>query len=285
VGKNHKIKYVYGTPECKWSGGRISYIKINNIKIIEKILYNILSYNMTPSFTFTNTAITKNDIKDSFCNDLLKIIDDTNSEIILCSDILFDYIKEKYPKIKICASVLKSTYQNIKDIDETDFINKLTDKYDRVVIRPEYAIINNGDLSKIKDISKIDLLINQNCAMNCDVANIEYRLIELFNRKKIKSDALNKFCMTSCPRDTGKTKELNTLSNELIYKCINNGITKLKLNGRHLDYESLLNTLLIYYFNEDINKDEIRKEANDFILSSVKNSPDLQSYYLMCNIK
>ena len=274
--KNETIKYAYGAPKCSWSGGRLSNINIRNIKLIESVLYKIKDYNVTPSFTFTNTNITKDLIKDDFCNTLLKIISESNSEVILVSDLLFEHIKDKYPNIKICASVLQSTFQNIKDKDEIEHINKLTDKYDRVVIRPEYAIIKNGDFKDIKDISKLELIVNQACAINCPCANEEYRLLEHLDRGLITKEEFTKKMAVMCPRDTGKTKELNCISEELVKKCIQAGITKLKLNGRHLSFNDVLIALDNYFFSEEIDKEEIKRKINDYILSSIKEQASIQ---------
>lgn len=177
---------------------------------------------------------------------------------------------------------MQSTYQNIKGINESEHINKLTDKYDRVVIRPEYAINNNGDFSAIKDISKIELIVNQACAMNCYCANEEYKLIELFNTGIITKELLKKEVEKLCPRDNGIIKEINSLPVELINKCINSGITKLKLNGRHLDFDNLLITLVNYFFNDTVTKEELEQKINNYIISSVKNNCDIQLYSLLC---
>lgn len=280
--KNEQINYVYGAPKCAWSGGRVSNITSQNVRFLEQIIYKIKSYNVTPSFTFTNTSITKELLNDSFCNALLKIISKSSSEIILVSDLLYEYIKDKYPNIKLCASVLKSTYQNIKNLDETEHINKLIDRFDRVVIRPEYAINNDGNFNKIKDISKIELIVNQACAMNCYCANKDYKLIELYDRKEISIDDFSKELKNLCPRDKGEIKEINSLPDSLTNKCINAGITKLKLNGRHLTFDNLLIALNNYFFSDDVDKEKLNEEINNYIISTIKNNADLQLYSLLC---
>ncbi len=280
--KNKSIKYVYGSPKCLWSGGRLSHITSKNIKFIEEIIYNIKKYNVTPSFTFTNTNLTKEMLDDKFCNELLRLINESNSEIILVSDLLYKHIKNKYPNIKLCASVLQSPYQIIKNKNESEHINKLTNKYDRVVIRPEYAINNNGDFSAIKDISKIELIVNQNCAMNCYCSNSDYKLIEMYDKGVISKQDFEKEYPKVCPRDNGIIKEINTLPNYLTNKCIEAGITKLKLNGRHLRFNDLLIALKMFFFSEEISENELQQKIDDYILSFVKNNADMQLYSLLC---
>ena len=280
---NETINYVYGSPKCCWSGGRLSNINIKSINFIEKIIYKIKDYNVIPSFTFTNTGITKELLKDEFCNILLKIISESNSEIILVSELLYEHIKNKYPNIKLCASVLKSTYQNIKDKDETQHINALIEKYDRVVIRPEYAIEKNGNFNGIKDISKIELIVNQACAMNCDCANEDYRLIELLDRGLITQEEYETKITKICPRDSGRVKETNIIPEVLINKCIKAGVTKLKINGRHLTFDELFIVLNNYFFSSNIDKNELKNKINNYILSTFKKNAGIQLQSLIYN--
>lgn len=279
--KNETIKYVYGAPRCNWSGGRPSNVGIKNLKLIERIIYKIKEYDVTPSFTFTNTGITKELLKDDFCNSLLKIIAESGSEVILVSDLLYEHVKNKYPNIRLCASVLQSTFQNIKGKNEAEHINKLTDKYDRVVIRPEYAIIKDGDFSEIKDVSKLELVVNQGCAMNCYCANDEYRLIEYLDKGLITHEEFQEKASKICPRDTGIIKETNLVPENLVNKCIQAGITKLKLNGRHVNFNNLITVLNNYFFSDKTNEKELKEKINDYIVSTTTEKASSQIHAIL----
>lgn len=276
------IDYVFGSPKCKWAGGRVSNIAISSPKFIEKTVKGIINYNITPAFTFTNTGLTKEDINDKLCNEILKIISDYNCEVIIVSDLLYDYIREKFPNIKICASILKSNHINIKDIDETDHINSLIDKYDRVVIRPEYAINHNFDFSGLKDTSNLEILVNQYCAFDCYNSHIDYRIQELFDKGLISLEKMSECTHKICPRENNIIKKTNELTDKEVQKCIDSGITKLKLQGRHYGYNTMLYELFAYYFDSKINRKETEEKIDKLMLEFMKNSAELQLYSLIC---
>jgi hypothetical protein len=281
LGENHSIKYAYGAPQCVWSGGRLSNCEIINVKFIEKILKYLVTHKIIPAFTFSNISLKKDDINDKFCNDLLKVISDYNGQIIVVSELLYNHIKENFPNIKLVASVINSTYLKVKDIDETNHINNLLNKYDRVVMRSEYALNNNFDFKNIKDISRIELLINQNCVQNCTNSEIHYKCSELFNRKLITNRNYEKAIKHICDLEKNLVVKTNSLNYEQVQKCIENGITNLKLQGRNFTFDGMLKALFIYYFNENINQIEIINKINDFILNKVKNSTKLQLFSLL----
>lgn len=270
LGKNHNIDYVYGAPACAWNGGRVTDYKIANLDFIEKELEKIASFYMTPTFTFNNSSITMDDLQDEYCNKLLKIISKTNSEVIIMSELLFKYIKDKYSNIKICASVIKSTYQDVKKIDETNYINSLTKKYDRVVIRPEYVIYNYNNLSAINDKSKIEILVNQHCARNCSKSMIDYKLIELHNKGIITREQLYNTSRKICPISRNNKVLTNCLNEKEIKCCLNAGISQFKLQGRNLASETVLSELMKYFFSENIDK----KLLLDILQNTVKSDYD-----------
>ena len=276
LGENHKIKYVYGSTRCKWAGGRFSRYDIKNLRFIEKILTKTIFYNTTPVFTFTNTSINEEDISDKFCNGLLKIISELNCQIILVSDLLYDHIKENFPNIKLVSSIIKSTYLKVKDKDETQHINDLTEKFDRVVIRPEFAMKKNFNFTDIKDISKLEILINQNCIFDCPASDAHYRLFELFDKQLINEKNFSEATIKLCPAYMNPNAARNSLNETQIEKLINAGITNLKLQGRNFHFNAVLIELFSYYFKNDINKSELEAEIDKIISSVTKKSHELQ---------
>lgn len=276
IGEKHQIKYVYGAPQCLWAGGRISKCRINNIKLIERIFENIKLFNSIPVLTFTNTSLKETDTNDKYCNELLRILSDFEGQVIIASDKLYTHIKTFFPKIKIVSSIIQSTYQKIKDINETEYINSLLDRYDRVVIRPEFVINKDYNFSDIKNISKLELLINQNCTANCPASDIHYRLIELFDKELITNEGMSRCLKKICPRQINTSTKTNSLSDIQISKCIKAGITNLKLQGRNFSFDGIEKELFKYYFKNNCNKKEIRKKIDEIVARKVKFSLELQ---------
>ena len=107
------ITAIHGSPDVLWNSGRIP--PPINKKDIERLLNTWEQMNIPIFFTFSNCTLVSEDLNDKLCNYLLDLIAERNNcGIILSSDILFDYIKSKYPKLKLIASILKSSIYNGK---------------------------------------------------------------------------------------------------------------------------------------------------------------------------
>jgi collagenase-like PrtC family protease len=81
------------------------------------------------------------------------------NEVIVNTDVLETYLRDKYPNFKYIASTTRCE----RDVDT---INKLCTNYDLVV--PDYRDNKNLNfLSNLKYKNKIELLIDAFCAPNC----------------------------------------------------------------------------------------------------------------------
>ncbi len=281
---NTTIEYAYGCPRCAWAGGRISNLKISSYSLLEKVLQRIVEYGTTPAFTFTNISLKKEQLDDKYCNDLLKIIEAIDAEVIVASEILYNHIRQTHPNIKICCSLLQTNYVDIKDKDEAEHINNLIDKYDRVVIRPEFVKYKSEDFSRIKDISKIEVLVNQHCAVNCESSIIDFKLMELFNKGILTLKQQSLASSKVCPRNTRKNAEGTELTHEEIQRCLDAGITNLKFQGRTYSFSAVLDDLCEYFFSPDVDRKELKMEIDKYMAETLQNSVDLQLYALISKI-
>ena len=146
------IKYIYGAPKVRWNGGRFilkSSCDNFTIKDIENEVKQVISHEITPLFTFSNTLLELEYLKDNKCNQILELINEYRAQVIVASELLRYYIQEKYPNIEIHASVIKTAFEEKRDVDYYDLI--LTGdlgKYGKEILkdymREEYKI----DLSK-----------------------------------------------------------------------------------------------------------------------------------------
>ena len=90
----------YGAPsDCIWGGGRTSFgdhDPLEALSLMEK-------YGISARLTFSNSLLTKKHLSDKKCNDLCRLFDagsKIRNGVIIYSDLLLDYIKEKYPNLK-----------------------------------------------------------------------------------------------------------------------------------------------------------------------------------------
>jgi hypothetical protein len=171
--QNNPLKYVYGTVRNKWSFNYDSYYKEEDKEFVNEILKILFDNNYISIINFSKTKIEKEELKDAYCNYLLDMINEYKGELIVGSDILYDYIKSKYPNIPLISSVnipIDKFQTNENPEKELELYNKLLAKYDKVVIRPEY----NKYLEEQKIPDKAERIIvipNNACKVNCQEYN------------------------------------------------------------------------------------------------------------------
>ncbi len=281
------IKYVYGTPLCAWAGGRKNLIQIKNLNQIDYYLKSLKTQNLTPTFTFNNINKIEEQLNDEFSNNLLDIAYQNDAHFIVASDVLYNHIKSRYPNAKMHCSIINPICKKIddKNFDETKFYNEMLDKYEVVVMRPEYTIENIDKLDKlISDISRVEILINQYCQYNCQYHKKHYILLNEYNvsQQKINQDSvqkltkgitnLDKFVMENCPkRNNAKYRDV-TITNEQVKQLVNIGIKKIKLQGRDHNFDELFNELYQYFFNTEITQEEIRNKIDLICAKIIQNN-------------
>lgn len=100
-----EIGSIYGSPaDCIWSGGRISYV--NNDP--DKVFSLMKKYNISARLTFSNSMIRQEHLSDLRCNELCRLLSEANGNgVIVHSDVLLEYLKEKYPNLYFVSSTTK----------------------------------------------------------------------------------------------------------------------------------------------------------------------------------
>lgn len=166
---NNPLKYVYGIIRCNWAYNYDSYMKFQEKSFIKNVFSFYGEKNITPILNFSRLTVEKEDLTDSFSNFLLDLCAEINGEIIVASDILFDYIKNKYPELKLISSVNKPIYKfqkqdNYNAEEELKYYCELSEKFDMTVIRPEF-IKNIGTISEHKE--QFIIPVNSACINNC----------------------------------------------------------------------------------------------------------------------
>lgn len=254
---------IFGAPRTKWSGGRTSYIQTENREFIKRLFSYLVNLGITPSLNFTNYHIQKEDLDDPLCNYFLDVANDLGGNIIISSDMLLDYIKSKYSNLKYTSSVIRPAY-NFHTPDkinkyhfeeEIAFYNELLKKYDKVVVRPEFAKYYLPDnYQKINDISRIEVLINQSCHPNCPIAMNHYKYCEDVENGRIdesfecyliktKSSALDQMDSNLYLR----VKDVDNLVNNIGVKYL-----KMQSEVRHALGARTFLSFCLYVLNADI---------------------------------
>lgn len=251
----------FGTPNCQWAGGRVSSMRQQLGKDqIQRLLDYYESINMTPAYTFTCTSLEPSEFNDPYTNYILDASLERGAHFIVYDDRLKDYIRSKRSDAYIVASVIKpimrytgtDKIENATPEKETAFYNELLKEYDMVVVRPEYSettLLTNPEV--IDDISRIEVLINQQCIRNCPRAPEHYRYLESCRLRTPKPHV-------GCIKGDIKDKEsllTNTLCHpqELVEKLVEHGVQHLKVQGRTMgpNLAAILMEIYTQMFNCD----------------------------------
>ena len=203
-----QIASFFGTfPPAVWNGGRSVKGKCDEGFIKQVIrVYNDLG--IPVRFTFTNPCITEELLHDEFCNRILDIAYNDMNEVIVNSQLLEDYIRDKYPNYKLTSSTCK----RLDSIEGP--ISELKKDYSIVVL--DYDLNNKFDLlEKIpqEDRGRVEILCNTLCNANCKMRKEHYRLIGEYTiayNEYVKSGKTTPFDVN----DYYKINEVNSINCE-----------------------------------------------------------------------
>lgn len=272
------VKQIFGAIPSSWTGGRISSLKIKNPEIINKYL-GILTkkYNITSTFTFSALSINEDTLKDEYSNILLDIAYQNNCYYIVASNLLYNHIKARYPNAKMVCSVIQPQINFLSSyFNETEFYNKMLDKYEIVVVRPEWAIENVDKIDKIiSDINRIEILVNLRCQYNCKIAKQHYLLVEDIDSNRITIDEAFKNISGFC-QSNNKNVRKTYMPIDIVDKLVLKGVKKIKIKGRGESFNSVYSYLYDFFFNQNYKEEDIKNKIDLICAKYIQNSKELQ---------
>lgn len=176
------VNFISGSPICLWSENNSSSIKIDNIDLIKPYIQKIRQNKIVPQLDFSKNNITKEDLIDKYCNELLDVFYDNEAYFIVSSDNLFDYIKSKYSDAKIICPISKFVFEKQKNItlNMAEFCNEMMKKYDIIDCSFEDIAKNKDNINvSLLNPSKLEVVLNSKLREN---------LSEIDEMMKILSD-------------------------------------------------------------------------------------------------
>lgn len=255
--ENLEIASIYGTfPQSLWNGGRFIQGYCDK-SYVQQVVQAFDKLQIPLRFTFTNPTITEADLKDEFCNFVLKTADNGINGVIVVSPLLEEYIRDKFPGYKVTSSTCK----RITDLESLN--NEIAKKYDIVVL--DYDFNNKFDLlEKVQNKEKCEILVNACCQPNCpnrvqhyhDIGNVQKALCKHIKTARNTPFDMKKYNVTdehsqSCPYmyyDAADVRQHSTyISPEAIFeKYIPMGFNQFKIEGRTLGIVNLVEHYLHY---------------------------------------
>ena len=230
------VKYLYGSPQVLWNGGRVLFKDHGpTIEIVERELRGAVDRGITPLLTFSATSMTEEWLKDRRCNEIMEVLNAVKGGVIVVDPMLQAYIEKRYPDVSIHMSVILSTFAK-KEERTVDFYRALSERGDQYVLHPD----DNFDLDLLSRVPKENatLLINERCGFGCPQRAEHFRSTTDDMPKVLAGDYahLSRF-LDRCPytpdRKQGEMKERNeTLSVVETVNLYNMGFRTFKLQGR-----------------------------------------------------
>lgn len=238
-----EIGSIYGSPsDCLWGGGRVGFGQ-NGIE--KEVLALCREYSISARLTFSNSLIEEKHLADNKCNRLCSVFSkNPGNGIIVHSELLLDYIKNKYQDFYFVSSttkVLSEFNQLKKELNRPEF------KY----VVPDFRL--NKDFENLflldeHQKSKVEFLCNECCSPNCSARKTCY---ENVSRKNLGIDEENHRCIASENGDGYRFSKAMKSSafvgiEEIQNIYLKNGFSQFKIEGRSLGSAIVLEFLLYY---------------------------------------
>lgn len=239
-----EIGSIYGAPaDCIWGGGRVGFGDNNPKDVIN--LVN--EYEISPRLTFSNSLLEPEHLQDKRCNSLCDLLANSSvakAGVIVHSDLLCDYIKDKYPELYLVSSTTKvlTKFEDFrKELDRADF------KY----VVPDFRLNKNIDDLRIlsqEQKDKIEFLCNECCYFGC--ADRE-KCYENVSAKSLGLDCPDHVCRA--PGSEGGYRFSKAMTNpgfigieDILNTYVPMGFQNFKIEGRSLGSAVILEFLLYY---------------------------------------
>ena len=250
------IASIYGAPmDCLWGGGRVSMEDHDPGEVLELLK----EYGVSARLTFSNSLLTKDHLRDKKCNELCDLFaEETGMEngVIVHSDLLLQYLKNKYPKLYFVSSttkVLTDFCRLLGEIDRDDF---------RYVV-PDFRLNKNFEQWKFltrdqKD--KVEFLCNECCFYGCKDRKVCYEAVSRKNLGEPTDFQCSSPGSSEGYRFSKAMKNPGFISLEDIQKVyLPMGFTNYKIEGRGLG-SALILEFLLYYMTKPEYALQVREE-------------------------
>ena len=252
-----EIGSIYGAPaDCLWGGGRVGFGQ-ENPKDIAALL---AEYGVSARLTFSNSLLRQEHLGDPKCNALCALFEHSGpvpSGIILSSDLLLEYLSQRYPGFYFVSSTTKVL---------TDF-RQLQSELNRDAFRyvvPDFRL--NTSLQELNALTplqkqKVEFLCNECCWFGCPDRKACY---ENVSRKSLGEDCPDHICVSPNARrgyrfsDAMKNPGFIGL-NEITSVYLPAGFSHFKIEGRSLGSAVILEFLL-YYLTKPEYQLKVREE-------------------------
>ena len=154
-----EIGSIYGAPaDCLWGGGRVGF----GDNRAEDVAELMREHGISARLTFSNSLLRSEHLSDRRCNALCALFEagaPVQNGVILCSDLLLDYLRERYPAFYFVSSTTK-VLTEFRDLEAE--LNRPEFRY----VVPDFRL--NKAFDRLNTLSeaqkrKVEFLCNECC--------------------------------------------------------------------------------------------------------------------------
>lgn len=239
-----EIGSIYGVPaDCLWGGGRVGFGEARPEDVAEMTR----EYAVSARLTFSNSLLREEHLADKKCNALCALFEKSGTVqngIVICSDLLLDYLRKKYPGFYFVSSTTKVLTEFGQFEDE---LNRAEFHY----VVPDFRL--NKAYDKLNALNeeqkqKVEFLCNECCWYGCPDRKACY---ENVSRKNLGENCPDHICVSPDAergyRFSDAMKNPGFIGIEDIQKVyLPNGFSHFKIEGRSLGSAIVLEFLLYY---------------------------------------
>ena len=252
-----EIGSIYGAPaDCLWGGGRVGFGEDRP----EEVSALMREYGISARLTFSNSLLRSEHLSDRKCNRLCALFEkseEVQNGVILCSDLLLGYLRERYPRLYFVSSTTKVL---------TDF-----DQLKAELDRPEFRfVVPDFRLNKVFDRlnalredekRKVEFLCNECCWIGCPDRKACY---ENVSRKNLGESCKDHICVSSrAGRGYRFSDAMESPAfigfGDIQNVYLPNGFSQFKIEGRSLG-SALILEFLLYYLTKPECRLKVREE-------------------------
>ena len=169
------IASLYGAPAgCLWGGGRAGFGDDDP----RKVLALTREYGISARLTFSNSLLRREHLSDRACNALCALFAEQDGNgVIVHSDLLLGYLKQKYPNLYFVSSTTKV-------LTEFDQLQQELDREDFRFVVPDFRLNKAFDRLNALPQSqkdKVEFLCNECCWFGCQDRKACYETVSRKN--------------------------------------------------------------------------------------------------------
>ena len=179
-----EIGSIYGAPaDCLWGGGRVGFGDDSP----EDVAALMRDCGISARLTFSNSLLRSEHLSDRKCNQLCKLFEGNGTVrngVIVCSDLLLDYLLETYPGFYFVSSTTKV-------LTEFELLEAELNRPEFRFVVPDFRLNKVFDMLNALSVAqkqKVEFLCNECCWFGCSDRKACYESVSRKNLGEVFSE-------------------------------------------------------------------------------------------------